>query len=78
MGILDRDADGTAAVEATLRDAGATARAHVVDITDAGAVEAAVAALEAEIGPTFGLVNNAGWDLAHELSRDRSRRYGAS
>src|SRR3954471_20074747 len=36
--------------------------ATTLDVTDAGAVKAAVAAVEHELGPVDILVNNAGWD----------------
>ena len=35
-----------------------------VDITDYAAVEAAISAFEDSNGPLYGLVNNAGWDIA--------------
>lgn len=64
VGILDRDAEGAAATVAAISAAGARGAWRVVDITEGAAVEAAVAALEAELGPVDGLVNNAGWDVA--------------
>lgn len=41
---------------------GATVRTWQVDVCDLAAVDAAVAAVEAELGPVWVLVNNAGWD----------------
>lgn len=38
--------------------------AEPVDITDHDAVEAAVGAFVERVGPLYGLVNNAGWDVA--------------
>lgn len=67
VGILDRDAEGGAAVARQLCASGGTARAWAVDITDAAAVEVAVAAFEDEVGACFGLVNNAGWDVARSF-----------
>ena len=58
VGIFDRNAEATAALAMELDGASA----HAVDITDADAVKAAVAAFEAKAGPTQILVNNAGWD----------------
>jgi len=49
-----------AAAAATLRDEGATVHAMPFDVTDGAAVAAAVARIEAEIGPIEILVNNAG------------------
>ena len=64
VGILDLDGDGAEAVADAIRAAGGRAGAWRVDITDAAAVEAAVAGFEKDLGPAHGLVNNAGWDLA--------------
>lgn len=48
-------------------------RAYPLDITDEAAVRAAVAAFEAEFGPTEGLANVAGWDLPKRfLDTDRA------
>ena len=40
----------------------ATVRTWVVDVSDFAAVQAAVDAVETELGPVWALVNNAGWD----------------
>ncbi|GAA0668588.1 SDR family NAD(P)-dependent oxidoreductase [Natronoarchaeum mannanilyticum] len=45
---------------AEIRDIGGAASVHEVDVTDADAVEDAVAAAESALGPIDGLVNNAG------------------
>ena len=37
-------------------------KTYAVDVGDAASVEAAVAKVEAELGPIWLLVNNAGWD----------------
>jgi 2-hydroxycyclohexanecarboxyl-CoA dehydrogenase len=60
VGIFDRD--GAGAERAAEACAGGAARAFTVDITDAAAVEAAVAAFELACGPVEGLANVAGWD----------------
>ena len=36
---------------------------HAVDVSDYDAVKAAVEKIEADVGPIWALVNNAGWDL---------------
>lgn len=41
---------------------GADIRTYVVDVGDYGQVRDAVARVEAELGPIWALVNNAGWD----------------
>ncbi|MCF8466896.1 MAG: glucose 1-dehydrogenase [Sneathiella sp.] len=57
------DMNGTGALETVklIEDAGGKATAHVVDITDRAAVDAAVREAE-KGGPINILVNNAGWD----------------
>ena len=40
----------------------ATVRTYAVDVGDQEQVQAAVAAVEADLGPIWALVNNAGWD----------------
>lgn len=64
VGVLDRDEAGAQQTVASIRESGVEAAAYCVDITDFRAVEQAVDAFERAAGPVFGLVNNAGWDLA--------------
>lgn len=47
---------------AALAGSGATVKTYQVDVSDYAAVAAAVAAVEADLGPIWLLVNNAGWD----------------
>lgn len=47
---------------AALAGPGATVKTYQVDVSDYAAVAAAVAAVEADLGPIWLLVNNAGWD----------------
>jgi 2,3-dihydro-2,3-dihydroxybenzoate dehydrogenase len=58
--LLDRNPTGVRALAAELREHGAPARAYPVDVADAAAVEAAVAAATDELGPIDILVNVAG------------------
>ncbi len=62
VAVFDINADGAAETVAAITEAGGTALAVTVDITDYEAIKAAVAKVEAEIGPIGILVNNAGWD----------------
>ncbi len=55
-----RDAGRLAQAEALLRGEGLTVHARAFDVTDAGAVQAAVDGIEREIGPIDILFNNAG------------------
>jgi len=60
LGLLDRDADRLEEVRSRLRAAGARVAAAPADVVDAGAIKAAVAALEAELGPAGVMVACAG------------------
>ena len=55
-----RDEVRLAAAAATLRQRGADVAPSVFDVTDAAAVERAIAGIESEVGPIDILVNNAG------------------
>ena len=58
---------------AELAGAGATVKTYALDVGDADAVNDAVARVEAELGPIWALVNNAGWDQpAPFLSTDKA------
>jgi len=57
---LRPDLSEPTAIEA--RKSGATVQVFGVDIANQDAVNAAVVAAEADLGPTWLLVNNAGWD----------------
>src|SRR5689334_7945332 len=63
VAVLDVRLEAAEAVAAAARDAGGTAQALRCDITDRASVDAAVAAVERELGPIVVLVNNAGWDV---------------
>ncbi|MDI4663577.1 SDR family oxidoreductase [Xanthobacter autotrophicus] len=63
VAVMDRDLDAAARTAAQIEAEGGVARAYACDITDRGAVEAAVAATQADLGPIDVLVNNAGWDV---------------
>lgn len=62
VGILDINADAAASAAAAIRAAGGRADSEACDITSPEAVKAAVAGIESRLGPTWALVNNAGWD----------------
>lgn len=61
VAIFDLSTDAGAET-AQLAGAGAVVRTWQVDVSDLAAVEAAVEAVETELGPIWALVNNAGWD----------------
>lgn len=63
VAVLDLNLDAGEKVAEAIRAAGGQARAYRCDITDRASVDAAVMAVEAELGPIAVLVNNAGWDV---------------
>ncbi len=62
VGVLDINAEAAAKAAAEIRAAGGKADAEACDITNPEAAKTAVAAIESRLGPTWALVNNAGWD----------------
>ena len=62
VGVFDINLAGAEETADAVAQAGGSARAFAVDITDLAAVQAGVRAFEAAVGPTEILVNNAGWD----------------
>jgi len=62
VGILDINEQAAKAAVETITAAGGRADCESCDITHYPSVQAAVAKLEGRIGPTWALVNNAGWD----------------
>jgi 2-hydroxycyclohexanecarboxyl-CoA dehydrogenase len=58
---------------ASLAKPGSMVKTYALDVSDYEAVAAAVAAVEADLGPIWALVNNAGWDLPKPfLTTDRA------
>ncbi len=63
VAVFDMNLAAAQKVAGDIQVAGGTAAAFQCDITDRAAVDAAVAAAEAQLGPIGVLVNNAGWDI---------------
>lgn len=63
VAVFDMNLEAAQHVADTITAAGGHAAAFKCDITDRAAVDAAVAATEAQLGPIDVLVNNAGWDV---------------
>ena len=63
VAVLDLNLQAAEAVVAQIRAAGGQAAAFQADITQRASVDAAVAAVEAQLGSVDVLVNNAGWDV---------------
>lgn len=64
VAVFDINPDSAEQVAADIRASGGRAEAFVVDLTRQDSVEAAVSAVESQLGPVNILVNNAGWDHA--------------
>ena len=63
VAVFDLNLDAARKVAAGIAAAGGVAEAFACDITNRADVDAAVAAVEAGLGPIDVLVNNAGWDV---------------
>jgi len=62
VALLDLDGDGAKEAATRLRDTGAQAMAAQVDVTDRAAVDAALDAVRAQLGPVAIMVTSAGLD----------------
>lgn len=63
VAVLDLNPEAAEQVAAQIRADGGQATAFRCDITDRASVDAAVQAVQAQLGPIDVLVNNAGWDV---------------
>jgi 2-hydroxycyclohexanecarboxyl-CoA dehydrogenase len=70
IGVADINADGGRETEGLIRAAGGTALAVAADVTDFGAVCAAVQRTHEVLGPIGILVNNAGWDRVEPFAQN--------
>ena len=71
VALLDLDGEGAERVAGEIRGGGGTAIGLAADVADPASVEAAVAEVTAQLGPTTVLVNNAGIirdNLLHKMS----------
>lgn len=62
VGVLDVNAEAAQQTVAEIRQAGGQADAAICDVTSYEQVCVAVNEIESKLGPTWALVNNAGWD----------------
>jgi 3-oxoacyl-[acyl-carrier protein] reductase len=74
VAVIDRAADGAETVAAEITDAGGTAAAWSLDVTDADAVRGVVDEVAERLGPPDILVNNAGISLPAPLDADGYER----
>lgn len=63
VAVFDMNMEAAQKVANDIEAAGGVAKAFKCDITDRAAVDSALAAAEALLGPVAVLVNNAGWDV---------------
>ena len=63
VAVFDMNLEAAQKVANEINASGGNAAAFNCNITDRGQVDAAVAGVEAELGPIDVLVNNAGWDI---------------
>jgi 2-hydroxycyclohexanecarboxyl-CoA dehydrogenase len=63
VAVFDMNLEAAQKVANEINASGGIAAAFNCNITDRGQVDAAVAGVEAELGPIDVLVNNAGWDI---------------
>jgi 3-oxoacyl-[acyl-carrier protein] reductase len=71
VGIVDRDADGLAAVAEEIRSIGAAVHPVVADLADPQAPATVVAEVRAALGPIDALVNNAGLSVHLPVTDER-------
>lgn len=62
VAVADRDVEGAEVTAAAIRDEGGRADAFDVDVASSESAVALAAAVTARLGPTYALVNCAGWD----------------
>jgi 3-oxoacyl-[acyl-carrier protein] reductase len=68
VAVVDRVADGVAAVVDEITAAGGTARGYTLDVSEASAIPVTVDRIRAELGPVDILVNNAGMSRPTSLT----------
>jgi 2-hydroxycyclohexanecarboxyl-CoA dehydrogenase len=69
VAIFDMNLKAAQQLASDIQATGGTAAAFECDITNRAAVDAAVAATEAQLGPIDVLVNNAGWDVFRPFTK---------
>jgi 3-oxoacyl-[acyl-carrier protein] reductase len=70
LALVDRNAEGVAAVADEVNKAGGSARHYAADLADGAAIPALVAQIRADVGPIDILVNNAGISLPAPIEHD--------
>ena len=70
LALIDRNADGVAAVAEEVNAAGGSAHAYAADLADGAAIPALVERIRADVGPIDILVNNAGISMGAPIDHD--------
>jgi 3-oxoacyl-[acyl-carrier protein] reductase len=70
LALIDRNAEGVAAVADEVNAAGGSARAYAADLADGEAIPALVERVRAEVGPIDILVNNAGISMPAPIEHE--------
>jgi 3-oxoacyl-[acyl-carrier protein] reductase len=70
LALIDRNAEGVAAVASEIVAAGGSAHAFAADLADGAAIPALVGRIRAEVGPIDILVNNAGISIPAPIDHD--------
>ena len=76
VAVFDMNLPAAQKVADEIAAAGGSAIAYQANITDRAAVDAAVAAAEAQLGPIAVLVNNAGWDIFKPFTQTTPDEWG--
>ena len=75
LAVLDRDLGAAQKTAAQITEAGGTALALACDITQRSEIDAALAQIEAQLGPVDVLVNNAGWDVFKPFTQTNEQEW---
>ena len=75
VAVLDLNPEAAEQVAAYIRADGGQATAFRCDITDRASVDAAVQAVQAQLGPIDVLVNNAGWDVFKPFTKTQPAQW---
>ena len=75
VAVLDRDLSAAQKTAAQITEAGGTALALACDITQRSEIDAALAQIEAQLGPVDVLVNNAGWDVFKPFTQTNEQEW---
>ena len=75
LAVLDRDLGAAQKTAAQITEAGGTALALACDITQRTDIDAALAQIEAQLGPVDVLVNNAGWDVFKPFTQTNEQEW---